>query len=510
MRFEEQEQFNKQMEVLALESARTSLIGFAKYIRGYDSYKAEFFHKQASAHIQALLMDNLFNEFLELVFRLFIHIPPQHGKSELVSRLGVAWFIGLFPNYKICLVGYNQTFANKLMREVIDIITSPEYKRVFPHVRIAERGQDNKGAIRRADEVEIVGYEGLIKAVGVSGGITGYSFNLIVIDDPIKSRKEANSITYRENLWSWFNDECLTRLSNGGKVIGTWTRWHEDGLEGRFFDPKNEHYNEKRARKGVTIFYSALREREKAIPWAKEVKDPRPIDGALWEEKHSAEKYKIKRETEPTSFASLDQQRPRPIGGNLILKDWLQQINVNELPFNVDRITPNYVIDSAYTEKTENDATAVLTYYVYKGVLYILNCVAVRKSLGKFIEYFQEYTQQTGYKKQSKVYIELKASGESLRTQLRDVKNGAFNTVGIPNKFVREGKVTRVMGIEPFLSTGKVLLVSGGWNKSFIEECLEFPNGRHDDRVDTLTYACYNVFMRGGRKGVKVGRNVKS
>jgi predicted phage terminase large subunit-like protein len=74
---------------------------------------------------------------------------------------------------------------------------------------------------------------GGVRAVGVGAGITGYGGKLVIIDDPIKSRSEAESETYRNKTWEWFNDDLYTRLEPDASMILIQTRWHEDDLAGR-------------------------------------------------------------------------------------------------------------------------------------------------------------------------------------------------------------------------------------------------------------------------------------
>ena len=81
---------------------------------------------------------------------------------------------------------------------------------------------------------------GGLRAVGVGGGVTGYGAGLIVIDDPVKSRAEAESQTYRDNIWDWFNDDLYTRLEPNGAIILIQTRWHEDDLAGRLLREAKE------------------------------------------------------------------------------------------------------------------------------------------------------------------------------------------------------------------------------------------------------------------------------
>src|SRR5206468_3028498 len=77
------------------------------------------------------------------------------------------------------------------------------------------------------------GLGGGVRAVGVGGGITGFGANLVIIDDPVRSRAEAESKTYREKIYDWFNDDLYTRLEPNASIILIQTRWHEDDLAGR-------------------------------------------------------------------------------------------------------------------------------------------------------------------------------------------------------------------------------------------------------------------------------------
>ena len=99
----------------------------------------------------------------------------------------------------------------------------------------------------------------------------------------------------------------------------------------------------------------------------------------------------------------------------------------------------------------------------------------------------------------STVNIELKASGYPLSSMLSTEKYGGFNTVGINNKVVALGKYNRVENAEPFLISGKVFLVRGGWNKRFIDQCTSFPTAKHDDMVDVLCYAIDEHFITGAK-----------
>ena len=61
-------------------------------------------------------------------------------------------------------------------------------------------------------------------------------------------------------------------------------------------------------------------------------------------------------------------------------------------------------------------------------------------------------------------------------------------------------KVGRLYGIEPMLQGKRVFLQRGIWNEQFINECLVFPNGKHDEAIDCLTMAVNQGLIRGSNK----------
>ena len=146
------------------------------------------------------------------------------------------------------------------------------------------------------------GTGGSIKTVGMIGGITGNKLDVGVIDDPFKNRMEANSKTIRDRVWGEYQDSFLTRLHNDSRQLLLFTRWHEDDLAGRILDPSNPHYDEKEAAEWTVIALPALKEATPPLDCAIKVKDPRQIGEALWEERHSREKYEKRKRINPVGF----------------------------------------------------------------------------------------------------------------------------------------------------------------------------------------------------------------
>lgn len=132
--------------------------------------------------------------------RLIITMPPRHGKSETVTIRYAAWRLEREPKLNIILGSYNQKLANRFSRHIRSIVEE--------RIPLAKDK-------RSADEWETK-VRGGVKAVGVGAGITGFGGSLVIIDDPVKNRAQAESRTMRDNVWDWFNDDIYTRLEPGG------------------------------------------------------------------------------------------------------------------------------------------------------------------------------------------------------------------------------------------------------------------------------------------------------
>lgn len=468
-------------------NASKKLASFTTYTK--DDYDIQWFHD-----IVCTYLDKLSNREIK---KLMIFMPPQHGKTELSSRRLPAFLLGKNPKEKLILGSYNSTKASEFVTDCLRIMQGNEYKEAFPKTELTGK--------LTAQYFEVNKGDGYLKGAGMSSGVTGTTATGIIIDDPFKGRNESNSETIRDNVWKTYSDDFQTRLSNDSFQLMLFTRWHEDDLAGRILDPENPHYDEQEASEWTVIAFSALKESESAIDCSVDFEDPRELDEALWEDRHSREKYVKRRRINPTGFASLDQQRPSALEGNKILREWFEIKKENELPFNADNITTDFFIDGAFTDKTKNDETGLLSSYYNKadGKLYIFNCIGVRKELYKLLPFFKEYTQSNHGGRRSRVNIELKASGHPLKSMLSKTSHGAFNCIGIPNKQVSLGKFNRVESIEPFLASGKVVLIKGGWNQRFIDQCATFPNGSNDDMVDVLAYSVMSSFMGTRSKGLK-------
>lgn len=468
--------------------AKRKLEHFATFID--DDIKNEWFHR---------LVYGILDEWIAgKKKKVAVFMPPQHGKSTMSSVMAPAKILGMKPDAGIAVASYSDTHASKFNRECQDIIDSQSFRSIFPGVYLPGKGVETTNELRNNGYFETVKHKGFFKAVSIGGSLTGTPVDYGIIDDPFKDRKQANSKTYRQNVWDWYQDVFKTRLHNDSCQLMLFTRWHEDDLAGRLFNPKNEHYDAQEASEWTIICLPALKEASSPMVGAMEIDDPREIDEALWENKHSAVKHLNTKRTNPLTHASLNQQRPSPASGNKIKKEWFQRIHESELPFNPASVKRDFWIDGAFTDKTENDESAQMACSFFRGNLYIFNCHGVRKELNEYLKYIKPWLKSMNYRSTSSVFIEMKASGYAFYSMLRSPEHGNHNCRKINSKTVASGKMTRVEAGQPTLASGKVFLVHGSWNEAFIDQCASFPNDVHDDMVDVLMYAIDEYFIQAG------------
>ena len=149
--------------------------------------------------------------------RLMIFCPPQHGKSQMLTVRYPVWRLEREQHLRVIVAAYNQTRANEFSRDARRIAT--ERFALHPERSAVEEWQTLLG--------------GSFRAVGVGSGVTGRSGDLVVLDDPVKSREEAESQTYRERVYEWYRSDLFTRLQPQSSLILIMTRWHADDLAGR-------------------------------------------------------------------------------------------------------------------------------------------------------------------------------------------------------------------------------------------------------------------------------------
>ncbi len=383
--------------------------------------------------------------------RLMVFMPPRHGKSELCSIRFPAWYLGKNQQNQVIGCSYAESLAYSFSYAVRETISSPSYQRLW---RV---GLDTAGAVRwqlankdnkRASYI----------AAGIGGGIAGEGADLLIIDDPIKNAEEAASQIYRDKTYQWYVTTARTRLQPDAAIILILTRWHVDDLAGRLLDDAKR---DPKADQWEVLSLSALKENQ-----------------ALWAERYPIEVLENIRATiGGRAFESLYQGSPTQAEGNIFKREWWQFYKV--------RPSFQYTIqswDTAFKDKASNDYSVCTMWGVTKTGFYLFDVLRDRVE-------FPELKRMciTAYErdKPQRVYIEDKASGQSLIQELtRETRIPIY-----PVK-VDSDKQARANAITPLIESGRVMLPEyASWLHNYIEELSAFPNGEHDDQVDSTTQA---------------------
>ena len=231
----------KLLQELHRRQAGKKLSKFITYCK--DDYDLQWYQKLVCDKLDALLDGTLGKD------KLMIFIPPQHGKSEISSRQLPAYALGKNPDLKIALGSYAASLSSKFCQDCQSIIDSDKYKKVFQDTVIGDE------STKRQDYFEITNKDGYYKSVGIGGGLTGFTVDIGIVDDPFKDRAEARSKVIRERAWSWYEDVFSTRLHNKSKQVLLFTRWHEDDIAGRLLAREADEWE--------VIALSALKEETK-------------------------------------------------------------------------------------------------------------------------------------------------------------------------------------------------------------------------------------------------------
>ena len=389
--------------------------------------------------------------------RLMIFMPPRHGKSETVTVHYAAWRIERDPRENVILGCHSQKLADRFSRKVRRIAT--DHRLPLSHDRKA------------VDEWETREGGGM-RAVGVGAGITGFGGSLVIIDDPVKSRADAESLTLRDKTYEWFTDDIYTRLTPDGAVILIQTRWHDDDLAGRLLKRMAENEGDK----WEVLSLPALSNGSRGDPLY------RPEGHALWAKRYDRRRLKrIRSAIGHYSFASLYQQQPTLKEGDQFKREWFTKI-VDEAPAGLTWIR---TYDLAISTATHADRTASFLVGRTKKDEYYIDGARVAR---------MDYPQQRRYildRVRSEVgavhYIEDALHAKGL---IHDLKRELGPHGGrVKLRGVVSDKFTRSLPFSAAAESGRVFLVKGTWNQDFIDEVCEFPKGRHDDQVDAISLA---------------------
>ena len=400
---------------------------------------------------------------------LVINTPPQHGKSMTVTESLPSWVLGRHPDWRVIVAAYNDDLAGRFMRRNKQKIKE-RCDKLFG-IRIGE--------IDRADTIELAApHKGVMLSRGIRSGITGNPAELIIIDDPIKSREEADSDTWRQKVWEEWQNSIKSRLAAGAKVIVIMTPWHEDDLAARILQTEQ---NATLIRLPVEAQEDDPLGRAPGEPLCPELgKD------AAWLADFKAS-YINDPQGGPRAWTALYMCSPRVEGGNLIRREWWRTYK----PTDEDWYGTQIISVDATFKKTDTSDYVAITVWGKRGQNYYLRyCLNKRMTFSETLQAIR--STRALYPLAMAVLIEDKANGSAIIDVLqREMFCIAINPHG--------GKEARVNAVQPAIESGHVFLPEGApWLADYIDQWCAFPAGAHDDMVDSSTQALgYLLFSSG-------------
>lgn len=451
----DQDNIDKAAEEFVVQAARDSLVSFE--IATDPSYVPSWHHRRIAReleHIEA----NGDRDYKILI----VTVPPRHGKSQQCSIDFPAWYFGRHPrDGEIIAASYAAALAQDFGSKTRDKVNSEEYQAIFPGV-ILRDDEKARGRWRTSAGGSYV-------AVGVGGPITGRGAKILIIDDPLKNRKEAESKVVRDAIWSWFTSTAFTRLAPGGVVVIILTRWHTDDIAGRILA------DEELAAMTKVVRLPAI---------ASKNGENRRAGEALWPERYPLDALdKIRKAVGPYDWASLYQCSPVRTESQEFKPEWYQYVSEEEL---ASMQTARYLAcDTAFSEKTSSDFCGFCDNEVDRENFWNLRAWRARLGPEEFCEALftlqasRRYTkigiEKTSYTVGLKPYLDAEQRRRNIFLPIVELDHAGTQ------------KETRIRGVIPRYASGSVRHVEGRCD-ALEDEQMEFPNGAHDDVLDAEAY----------------------
>lgn len=453
--------------------------------------------------------------------RLMIFMPPRHGKSETVTFRYTAWRLLREPGLNVIIGSYNQRLANKASRRIQRIFQDEASRTTgkggVPDFPLLRSEGPSVRPTRAIAEWE-TGGGGTVRAVGVGAGIAGFGAALVVIDDPVRNRADAESETYRDKVWDWFSNDIYTRLEPDAAIILIQTRWHEDDLAGRLLkemEQDGETWEVVKLPAIAVAMDSGQLTVDSAVERQETADESRETDGETspvsslsspvstdWRKPGQAlcpERYdlkaleRIRKKLGSYAFSALYQQEPVPSENVKFKREWFRKI-VDEAPKGL-RWKRGY--DLAVSLKTTADYTASFRCAFDKaGNLYIADGFRARIEYPDQRRYIVERLKT---ERDTEHGIEAALHGKAL---IQDLRHGRENRAfAFKEVKVAADKLTRALAWLNLAEAGKLFLVRGPWIEEFLDEVASFPHGKHDDQIDAVSIAVSMLAVKERKAG---------
>lgn len=439
-------------------AARAHVLGWASYVD--PTYRRPKHIKLLGEYLMAVERGE--------IKRLIVMMPPRHGKSETTTVKFPAWYLGRHPDRRVIIASHTASLAARFSMRARN-----DFAQYAPEVWGLEVNPD-VSAMYRWDVLDKNDKSGKppggMLAAGIGGPITGQGAHLAIIDDPVKDAEAANSKVQRDAIWDWYRFVLRTRLFPGAAVILVLTRWHEDDLAGRLLKQAED---DPQADQWVVLRLPAIAEENDLMG--------RKPGEALWPEQYDEKALEaIKASVGSYVWAALYQQRPQPAQGQIFKREWWKFYR--QAPFPFDEIIQSW--DMAFKETNTSDFVVGQVWGRKGANKYLLDQVRDRMDFPTTIQAVRALSAK--WPQAHAKLVEDKANGPAVIATLKKEISGL-----IPVE-PQGSKEARANAVSPQVEAGNVYLPDPSiapWVHDFIEECVAFPKGAHDDQVDAMTQA---------------------
>jgi hypothetical protein len=406
--------------------------------------------------------------------RLILSIPPRHGKSQLASIYFPAWALGKYPEIKFIMSTYGMELSETMGMKTRDVIQSEQYQFIFPDITLRPD--------QKAKAKWLTNKGGAYTAVGIGTAVTGTGANCIIVDDAHKDRAEAESETQRKNVWEYYRSTLYSRLEGFGGVIVIMQRWHTDDLVGRLLEEQNnlEKAGEEHDTWEVIEF--------PAIAHDDEYDDNgnilRKQGEALWASRYPLEVLTNIRQTVGVyNFASQYQQQPISSETQVFHDKYFRYYNEKDLEGKYLKYFT--ICDPAISQRDDADNTVVITMAKEADGP---NIYRIREDAGHFtpketIDLLFKHREEFN----SDVFIETFAFQQALKFAIEEeqkVRQQYFTLKELRD--TTKAKEFRIQSLLPLYERGVIFHKHS--DIEYETELLQFPGGKHDDRIDAAAY----------------------
>lgn len=413
-------------------------------------YILAWFHSQICATLDSMVRGEC--------KRLILTMPPRYGKSELISRKFPAYWLGHFPKSNIISTSYGFELTKTFSRDVRRTMQEPLYRAIFPQTELS---QDVA-----AMDLWQTTQQGAYLAQGVGGSITGHGADLLICDDLISNREQAESVVQLNKVWDFYTGSLYTRLHPGACIIIIMTRWSPQDPVGRILtgDDKDS---------WRVMHYPAIDAQGKA----------------LWPERYSLDDLaKIRRSVGSYDFTSLYQGEPYARGGQYLKRAWFRVVDESEVPSEMTWVRG---LDLAVSTKASADSSASVK--LAKHTLDGESMLYIAGGWNQQLEWPHAKRKVIALAtiERIQLYVEAVAGFVVAFRELRDALDGVAYVDKIT---VSKDKLSRALPWIAMAERGGVCLVRGKgdneWIDQFLSQCDSFPaGGLHDDLIDAVSIA---------------------